>query len=159
GAAERTATRVDRYAGRAIGPANVVTYVAFVALLYIETPHATRIHWFFFVLAAVQAVLGAAHRRFGNPDHALYPALAVVFATIGASDYLGALALNQVLALEALALLLVAHRTRVWTFHLLAQAVLAANFVHYWLVSSAAARWPEFLGGLLVAAVYLVKAG
>ncbi len=148
----------DGLVARALGPANVVLYVAVVSLLYTETPSATGIHWFFFALAAVQAILARVHRRLGNPDADFYTALAVVFATIGACGRVDAIALSEVLAVEALILLVAAHRTRLWVFHLLAQAALAANFAHYWLFRPSTASFPTFLGGLLIVAVYLTEA-
>ncbi len=159
GTARDTGTSIDQVSGRAIGPTNVVLYAALVSFLYTRTPDATAIHWFFFAFAIVQAVLARVHRHVANPDADLYPPLAIVFATIGACAYFDALALSEVLAMEALVLLLAAHRTRLWVFHLLAQAALALNFLHYWLIRPPTeASLPIFLGGLLIALVYLVKA-
>jgi hypothetical protein len=157
---DRAASALDLRLARAVGPTNVLLYVSLAVFLRTLTPHSSGWHHvFFFALAAVQIVVGGLHRRVGNPDHVLYPALGVVFATAGFATWLDALALNQVLALEALVLLLVAHRTRAWVFHLLAQAALALNFVHYWFVQppTAAPLLPEFVGAMLVVAVYLVK--
>ncbi len=148
----------DGLTARALGPANLVAYVALVSLFYTQTPAAAGIEWFFFALAAVQTIMRIIHRRLGNPDAELYTALAVVFATVGLCARVDAIALSEVLAVEALVLLVAAHRTRLWIFHLLAQASLALNFAHYWLLRPATESFPTFLGGLLIVIVYLVEA-
>jgi hypothetical protein len=149
----------QRNIGRVLGPANLVLFVALVSFLYVGTKvYLEEIHWFFFAVAAVQGVLGIMFRTFGNKDYAFYPAVGVILATIGCFSAFEALTLNLVLACEALILLLAAHRTRIWIFHLLAQVMLAINFAHYWAYTiGEASTLSYFLGGLTTAAVYFVK--
>lgn len=145
--------------GYALGPLNLVLYAGLASLVYLETEVLLgRIHFFYFGLAAVQALLAAAHRLFGRGRALFYPAAATVLVTLGFFSAFERLALNLVLAGEAMVLLVVAHQTRLRVFHLLSQAVLAANFVHYWVYATAIdPSRARFIGGMLTAGVYLVK--
>ncbi len=147
-------------AGRALGPANLVFYVAFVSWLYVATDvFLPAIHWFFLGLASVQVALSIYHLRGRGEEDGFYPTAAVVLATLGAFSAFDALSLNLVLASEALILLLAAHRTGLWVFHLLAQVALALNFAHYWIFSASAEHdTPWFIGSLVVVGVYGAKA-
>jgi hypothetical protein len=149
----------QRNIGRVLGPTNLLLYVALVSFLYVGTEvFLDEIHWFFFAVAAVQGLLGIALRTFGNEDYVFYPAVGIILATIGCFSAFEALTLNLVLACEALILLLAAHRTRIWIFHLLAQVMLAINFTHYWAYTiGEASTLSYFLGGLTTAAVYFAK--
>lgn len=145
---------------RALGPANLVFYVSLASYFYVVTSpgQANGIEWFYFAVAAVQGVLALTYRRLCNPDYGFYAALATVLLTLGFFAAFEALALNLVLAAQALVLLLAAHRTRMRVFHLLAQVALGVNFAHYWMVGR-----PEtvtlavFLGGLAIVGVYFAK--
>ena len=64
-------------------------------------------------------------------DYVFYPAFGTVLWTLGWFAALDALALNLVLAAQALLLLLAAHHTRLLVFHALAQLALVVAFVHY----------------------------
>lgn len=147
--------------GLALGPLNLVLYTSIVSLLYLETEvHLHQVHFFYFALAAVQAVLALTHRNTGGTRYLFYPAAATVLLTLGFFSAFERLALNLVLAAEAMVLLVVAHQTRLRLFHLLSQAALAANFVHYWVYASTIDSNPaRYIGGMLTAGVYLVKSG
>ncbi|MBI1784834.1 DUF2339 domain-containing protein [Candidatus Sumerlaeota bacterium] len=160
---EEALSLAQQVSSRAVAPLNLVAYVSLVSFLWVaQRPAVGEIYWFFFGLAAAQAALGWAHRRAGNQDWVFYPALAVIFATVGLVDALDGVTLNIVLAAEALILLLAAHRTRLWIFHFLAQAALALNFIHYWGFQAAHQRnevmtTGAFIGGMMVVLVYFVK--
>lgn len=145
---------------RTLGPANLVFFVSLASYFYVATSsgQANGIEWFFFSVAAVQGILGLAYRKLENPDHGFYAMLAIILVTLGYFAAFEALALNLVLAAQALILLIAAHRTRMRVFHLLAQMALLVNFIHYWMVVR-----PEnvslavFLGGFAIVGVYFTK--
>ncbi|UCF40335.1 MAG: DUF2339 domain-containing protein [Gemmatimonadota bacterium] len=145
--------------GRMLGPSNLVFYVSLVSFLYVAMAGPPLpIERFYFGVAAVQGGLALAYRRLRNPDYSFYAALATVLLTIGFIAALDALTLNLVLAVEALVLLLAAHRTRLRVFHLLAQVALLLNFLHYWtLATPPVVSLAVFLGGLAIAAVYFTQ--
>lgn len=154
----------DRLAVRATAPANLIAYVSLASIGFFATDvYEDRIHWFFFAVGAVQVALSFVHRRAGNRDHALYLGVAATLATLGlfgAYGGRGDVTLNLILAAEAFMLLVAAHRTRLWIFHALAQAVLATNFVHFWILQGGEGGRTigALYGGALVAGVYFLKA-
>lgn len=156
---EAASLRASPALGAALGPLNLVLYTAVVSWMYLRTGvELERIHYFYFALAAVQGLLAVGHRTEGNPDTAFYPASATVLLTLGFFSAFETLALNLVLAAEAMVLLVVAHQTRLRMFHLLSQAALLANFVHYWIVApDMDPTRGQFIGGMLTSGVYFVK--
>ncbi len=158
---ETLRNRLQDSVGRAGGPVNVMAYVALVSLFYhLLQRFLTGIEWFYFTLAGVQGLLALAYRRFGNKDWAFYSALGVILATLGLFSAFGGITLNLLLAVEALVLLIAAHQTRLWIFHLLAQIALGINFVHSWAFEAHhGANWDYsvLIGRLMVVAVYFVK--
>jgi len=159
GGAERESRHFQELTGRLVGPINVTLFFSVVAYLYVATDvYVTDIHWFFFVLAVVQGAHGRYLRALGNEDYVFYPAVGAILVTLGFFSAFEALSLNLVLAVEALVLLFLAHRTRVWLFHPLAQATLALNFVHSWIYAeNVVATVPVLLGTVAVVAVYMVQ--
>lgn len=152
-------TRKPIGSGRALGPVNLLLYISAVCFIHVGTAvYRAEIHWFLFGVGALQVLLGFYYRRCRNEDYAFYPAFGVIVATLGLFSAFEAMTLSLVLALEALMLLLAAHRTRIWLFHLLAQAALALNFIHYWTTGGTQIPTPQFLGGLTIVGVYYVKA-
>lgn len=147
--------------GYALGPLNLALYTAFSCFVFLQTEiELERIHYFLFALAGVQGVLALAHRTSGNREFAFYPSAGVVLLTLGFFSAFETLTLNLVLAAEAMVLLITAHLTRMRLFHVLSQAALAANFVHYWMfVPSADPTRGLFIGGMMTVAVYFVKSG
>lgn len=145
--------------GLTLAPLNLVLYTGLVSLIYLETEvFLGSIHLFYFALAGVQGVLAVVHRKGGHQRFLLYPAASTVLLTLGFFSAFERLALNLVLAGEAMVLLMVAHQTRLRLFHLLSQAALAANFIHYWIYAATIdPSRARFMGGMLTAAVYLVK--
>jgi Predicted membrane protein (DUF2339) len=145
---------------RALGPANLVLYVSVTSFVYfVSEAGIESIEWYFLTLGALQPALTWFHHRMHGRDFVFYPAFGAVLWTLGFFASLDALALNLVLAGQALLLLIVAHRTRLWVFHALAQVALVVAFVHYVAYPQPAlATWPMFLGGVGLVLVYLLKA-
>lgn len=153
-------------AHRVLGPANLLIFVAVTALVFIKTEvYLESIHWFLIPLGLIQGAIYLPLRRSKSPDALFYVALAVILGTLGLISAFEELTLNLVLAAEAMALLVAAHMTRLRLFHVLSQAALAANFIHYWIFTDSRAGsgadpvgFAYFLGGLLTVSVYLLKA-
>lgn len=143
---------------RGLGPINLVLYVALTSFVYfVGDARVETIEVFFFALGSLQGGLAWWYHRTHHRDFIFYPAFGSILWTLGFFAWMDALVLNLVLAAQALLLLMAAHRTRLWIFHALAQAMLAVAFVHYWSYPVGEAAWPVFLGGLGLVAVYWTK--
>ena len=145
---------------RQLGPTNLVLYVSATAVVFVLSGAGLEtVEWFFLTLGAVQGLLAWFYWDVSHRDFVFYPAFGTVLWTLGLFAAFDALALNLILASQALLLLLAAHRTRLWVFHGLAQAVMFVAFIHYLVLPQPATiSGALFLGGLGVAAVYLLKA-
>ncbi len=157
---ETTETGIDKPTlGLALGPLNLVLYTSIASLAFLTTRvDLGHIHFFYFALALVQFALALIHRNYSDRNFLFYPAAATVLLTLGFFSAFESLALNLVLAAEAMVLLIIAHQTRLRLFHLLSQAALLANFLHYWVYASDAdPTRARFIGGMLTAGVYLMK--
>lgn len=150
----------QRVTGRAIGPTAMVLYATLGAALFQSSAGAwDRVHYFFLPLAAVQLMLLGLHHRKRTADVPLYVTAATVFATLGLFSMLGGLSLNLALAAEALLLLLLSRAISFGFLRHLARGVLAVNFVYFWFSPARELDgWPTFIGALLMAAVYFVRA-
>ena len=150
----------QQVSGRSVGPASIVLYATMAAALFHDTAlYWDRIHWFLFPLALLQVALLATHRSYRNPDFALYGVCASLFAMLALFSLFDGLTLNLALAAEAVLLLVLSRKLDLWFLNPLAQLVLAINFIHFWTSNaSRPARWPEWLGGVITASVYAVKA-
>jgi len=149
-------------AARALGPTNLVLYASLASFVYfISGATVESIEWFFLTLGAFQGVLAWIYRHTNHRDFVFYPAFGTVLWTLGMFAAFDAFALNLVLAVQALLLLVAAHRTRLWIFHALAQAALLVAFLQY-ATGAGAPNGTEdlalFIGGLAVGCVYLLKA-
>ncbi|MCA9443609.1 MAG: hypothetical protein KC964_22605, partial [Candidatus Omnitrophica bacterium] len=152
-------TKIQRQAARLVGPAALVLYASLATLFFEHTKiYWDRIHFYWFPLAALQVGLAYFHREKRNADYPLYGVAATVFFTLGLASWLGGFSLNLALAAEALMLLVLAKRLRLWFLNPLAQIVLIINFLHFW---NSDARdidtWPIFIGSVATALVYFVK--
>ncbi len=152
-------TQRQRTCGRALGPTAIALYGPLTsAVFYFTEAYWPRIEIFFFVLAAVQVLLLIVHRRLRTGEAPLYGSTATVFVLLGLFGSLGGMALNLALAAQAM-LLLVMGRLLFWYLRPLAQGVLAINFLHFWFSDARNLdTWPLFLGALVMAAMYYVKA-
>lgn len=152
--------RAQRVTGRAIGPTAMVLYATLAAALFQDSPGMWRhIHYFFLPLAVVQLLMLLLHHRRGTSDVPLYVTASTVFATLGLFSSLGGLALNMALAAEALLLLVMGQVIAFGFLRHLARVVLLVNFVHFWFSEARELdTWPTFIGVLLMAAVYFVRA-
>ncbi|MDY7095226.1 MAG: DUF2339 domain-containing protein [Acidobacteriota bacterium] len=153
-------SRRQRVTGRSVGPTAMVLYATLAAALFQSSPGAwERIHWFFLPLALVQLLLLILHHRKGTADVPLYVTAATVFATLALFSRLGGLALNMALAAEALLLLVLGRVIEFGFLRHLARVVLVVNFVSFWFSEAKELdSWPTFVGALLMAAVYFVRA-
>jgi hypothetical protein len=153
-------SRRQRVTGRSVGPTAMVLYATLAAALFQSSPGAwERIHWFFLPLAVVQLLLLILHHRKGTADVPLYVTSATVFATLALFSQLGGLALNMALAAEALLLLVLGRVIEFGFLRHLARVVLVVNFVSFWFSDAKELdSWPTFVGALLMAAVYFVRA-
>ena len=145
---------------RQLGPTNLVLYVSVTTFVFVVSGAGLEtIEWFFLTLGVVQGALAWFYWDVNHRDFVFYPAFGTVLWTLGLFAMFDALALNLVLASQALLLLIAAHRTRLWIFHGLAQAAMFVAFIHYLAYPSPSpVTWAFFLGGLGVASVYLLKA-
>ncbi len=145
---------------RQLGPTNLVLYVSVTTFVFVVSGAGLEtIEWFFLTLGVVQGALAWFYWDVNHRDFVFYPAFGTVLWTLGLFATLDALALNLVLASQALLLLIAAHRTRLWIFHGLAQAAMFVAFIHYLAYPSPSpVTLAFFLGGLGVASVYLLKA-
>jgi hypothetical protein len=150
----------QRVAGRSVGPSALALYATLVAALFQASEvYWLRIEFFFYPLAIVQLLLLLYHRRREGRDASFYATAAVTFVTLGLFSSLGGLALNMTLAAEALLLLVLARRGQFWFLRPLSQSVLAVNFFHFWFSDARDLdSWPTFVGAVLMASVYFVKA-
>ena len=144
-------------ARRAVGPIALILYATLSAVYF----HVTAVHWdsihlWLFPLAAIQVGVVVFHIRTGSRDWPFHAAACATFATLGLFSWFDGLALNLMLAAEALLLLVLAQRLRLPFLAPLAQAVLVVHFVQYWNVEEIR-RWPEYLGALATASIYFVK--
>ncbi|HSH74820.1 MAG TPA: DUF2339 domain-containing protein [Longimicrobiales bacterium] len=145
---------------RALGPTNLVLYASLTTFVYVATGAGPEsIAWYYLTLGALQGPLAWFYRDMNHRDFVFYPVFGMILWTLGLFAWLDALVLNLVLAAQALLLLVAAHRTRLRVFHLLAQALLAVAFIHYVAYPRpSAVTVGVFLGGLGIAAVYLLQA-
>ncbi len=145
---------------RQLGPTNLVLYVSVTTFVFVVSGAGLEtIEWFFLTLGVVQGAIAWFYWDVNHRDFVFYPAFGTVLWTLGLFATLDALALNLVLASQALLLLIAAHRTRLWIFHGLAQAAMFVAFIHYLAYPSPfPVTLAFFLGGLGVASVYLLKA-
>ncbi len=152
-------TDLQRQAARVVGPAALVLYASLATLFFQATEiYWEQIHFFWFPLAALQVGLAYFHREKTNPDYPIYGVAATIFLTLGLASWLGGFSLNLALAAEALMLLVLARRLRLWFLNPLAQVVLAINFFHFWYSgASEIDTWPIFIGSVATALVYFVK--
>ncbi|MCB1056901.1 MAG: DUF2339 domain-containing protein [Acidobacteria bacterium] len=160
GEPRRDYDRAARVTGRAIGPTAMVLYATLAAALFQDSAGMWRyMHYFFLPLAAVQLLMLLLHHRKGTADVPLYVTASTVFATLGLFSSLGGLALNMALAAEALLLLVMGQVIAFGFLRHLARVVLLVNFVHFWFSEARDIdSWPTFVGVLLMAAVYFVRA-
>jgi hypothetical protein len=150
----------QRRAGRGMGPAALILFSTSAALTFYSTGvYWESIHRFLFPLAVLQVFLLTHYRRKGNQDYPVYAVAAVTFTTLGFFSWMGGHTLNMTLAAEALFLLILSRKLRFWFLYPLAQIVLAINFIHFWTSEAHhLADWPVYLGSVLTALVYFVKA-
>lgn len=152
-----------RLTGRCIGPAALILYATACANLF-RDPKLYDLYWgsidnYLFVLAALQAVVAVYHRSRRSPETPFYATAATVLLTLGLFAWRGGLTLNLALAAEALLLLVLARRLRLWFLQPLAQAVLGVNFIHFCVSTvSEPTDWPLYLGSAATAFVYFVTA-
>lgn len=152
-------SRKQLQTGRLVGPASLIFYATVVSGLFFST----KIYWdsiylYYIPLFLVQTVLLLYHRSRRNPDYSFYAVAGATFLTLGLFSCMDGLSLNMTLAAEALILLILSRRLQLWYLNPLAQAVLIANFIHFWLSdASEFETWPSYLGCVLTAAVYFVK--
>jgi hypothetical protein len=153
-------TAVQVRSARQIGPTNLVLFASLVSMVFFMTrAEAEAIEWFYLTLGGFQGLLAWYYWQIEHRDFLFYPAFGTILWTLGWFAALDAMALNLVLTTQALLLLLAAHYTRLLTFHVLAQLALVVAFVHYlYFPSPAGSSIGLALGGLGVAAVYLLKA-
>jgi len=149
----------QRAAGRAIGPATLMLYATMTLWLFRTTGvYWDGLHWFLLPLAGVQIGVTIFQRSRNNPDHPLYATAAVLFVSLGLISLFDGLSLNLALAAEALLLLVASRVLDLWFLNSLAQAVLAVNFVHFWVSGAHIIKtWPAFVGALATSSVYFVK--
>jgi hypothetical protein len=135
---------------RQLGPTNLVLYVsATTAVFVLSGAGLETIEWFFLTLGVVQGLLAWFYWDLNHRDFVFYPAFGTLLWTLGLFAAFDALALNLILASQALLLLLAAHRTRLWVFHGLAQAAMFVAFIHYVAYPPPSTiTWALFLGGL-----------
>ena len=157
---EETLTTAQVRSARQLGPTNLVLYVSVTTFVFVVSGAGLEtIEWFFLTLGVVQGALAWFYWDVNHRDFVFYPAFGTVLWTLGLFATFDALALNLVLASQALLLLIAAHRTRLWIFHGLAQAAMFVAFIHYLAYPSPSpVTLAFFLGGLGVASVYLLKA-
>jgi hypothetical protein len=152
-------TALQRWAGRAVGPTNMVLY----ATLCVGFFRATDLYWdrlylFFLPLALLQAAVAVYYYRHRNPDYPAYGTAAVVFLTLGLFSEFAGMTLNLALAAQALILLVLSRQLRFWFLNPLAQVVLGINFVHFWMSGTAEVKtFSGLLGNIATATIYLVK--
>ncbi len=106
-------------------------FLALATMLNFEfTEDAT--HWLFFFASAVMAVLGVAYwqQRARDPLAHVYFTKGMTLFTIGLADSLGGHTLTMAIALEALALTIVANRTGLLSPRLLGVAAAIIAFFH-----------------------------
>jgi len=149
----------QRVAGRAVGPATLMLYATMTLWLFRTTGiYWSELHWFLLPLAGVQIGVTIFQRWRNNPDHPLYATAAVMFVSLGLISLFDGLSLNLALAAEALLLLVASRVLDLWFLNSLAQAVLAVNFVHFWVSGAHIIKtWPAFAGALATSSVYFVK--
>lgn len=152
-------TGLQANSARQLGPANLVFYVTLTSFAFVVSgARVESIEWYFLTIGVLQGALAWFYRGVHHRDFVFYPAFGTILWTMGLIAWLDALALNLVLASQALLLLLTAHRTRLWIFHGLAQAAMAVAFIHYLVYPAPQTRTSGvLLGGLAVAVVYFLK--
>jgi hypothetical protein len=148
-------------AARALGPTNLVLYASLTSLVYFVSGAAIEsIEWYFVTLGTLQGVLAWIYRQSNHRDFVFYPAFGTILWTLGMFAAFDALALNLILAVQALLLLVAAHRTRLWIFHALAQLAMVVAFLEYLTgigTPSGVGDLALFVGGLGIGSVYLLK--
>jgi hypothetical protein len=150
------AERLHAHAGRALGPVNLILFVAVGSLMVAGLPDGsvTRV-LFYFVTAGVQAAIALWFHRRRHPDAPFYLTAAVLVLMIGLFLVLEALALGVVLAALAAMLMLTARTTGLRVAHHLAHGVLLVNFVQYlWHDTPARVDVTHVLGAAAVALAY-----
>jgi len=153
-------TQAQLATARSLGPANLILYVSVTSFVFwVTEARMETIEWYYLSLGSLQGGLAWFYYRTHHRDFVFYPAFGSVLWTLGFFATMDALGLNLVLAGQGLLLLLVAHRTRLWVFHAMAQAALAVAFTHHLFYSqTGVATWPLLLGGMGLVLVYLFMA-
>lgn len=150
----------QRFAGRALGPVAMILYATLALVVFAGDAQARDgMHWFLLSFALVQWGQAVYLRTHRSRDAGVYLAAGVVFLTLGLFAWVEGMTLNLALAAEALLLLIFARRLDLWILNPLAQVVIGVNFVQFWMSDAhLLATWPDFLGAVASASVYLVKA-
>lgn len=157
---EESGSPASERQARALGPTNLVLYVALTTFVYVMSGTGLEsIEWYFLTLGAVQGVLAWLYKDANHQDFVFYPVFGTILWTLGMFAAFDALVLNTILAAQALILLLAAHRTGLRVFYGLAQLAMAVAFIHYVVYPPPAdVTFPIFIAGIAVASIYLLKA-
>ncbi|MEM7414604.1 MAG: DUF2339 domain-containing protein [Gemmatimonadota bacterium] len=148
----------DAEQARLLGPVNLLAYVAVTSFLYVAAGAPIEsIEWYFLTLGALQGAIAYIYWGSENEDAAVYPLFGTVLWTIGMVAALDGLALNLVLATQALLLTIAAGRTRIRVLRWLSHGMAILAFGHYVVAPWASGAIGSLLAGVAIAGTYLAK--